>query len=132
MVGYWHQGTSTKKPYNYVRSESISIFYYRTKWRSEPYILGSYAAIPCGFDYGSFEEMLRPITYESVPKVYFAGEAYHKYFYSTIHAAYQTAVDQANEISIRIKPKERVDPFENIWSLFSMDLGRYSFEEPSM
>lgn len=79
---------------------------FRTNWASNPYTRGSYSCLSLEFDPKFFSVMLEPLYHEDKPIVLFAGEAYHPTFYSAMHGAYATGLQQAEVISKYINGKQ--------------------------
>ena len=63
-------------------------------WLAEPYILGSYSH----YEDNNREQTMRDLRQPLENKVYFAGEAYHDDWQSTVHGAGLSAYDAVREI----------------------------------
>ncbi len=68
--------------------------YLRTNWSRDPYALGAYSYLPKGVDQNVREALEAPIS----NRIYFAGEATHPEFNSTVHAAYASGLRAAQAI----------------------------------
>ena len=68
--------------------------YVRTAWEQDPFFQGSYS-----FDrLGQQPEDRRVLAQPVGDRLFFAGEATHPYFHSTVHGAYETGIRAAREI----------------------------------
>lgn len=65
--------------------------YLRTNWSQDPYSLGSYSHFAKGTDRSLVGPMAKPI----MDRVFFAGEAMHPHYNSTVHAALESGRDVA-------------------------------------
>ena len=65
-----------------------------TRWRSDPWTMGSYSHVPVGVSFDSYREMSRPVG----DRLYFAGEATHTRFPSTVHGALLSGRRAARQI----------------------------------
>lgn len=73
-------------------SEDVKII--RTSWATEPLSFGSYSFIPVTGTTNDIDELAKPID----DKLFFAGEATSKRYYGTVHGAYISGYDAAQEI----------------------------------
>ncbi len=70
------------------------ISYARTRWQHDPFSQGSYS-----FDQiGQRAEDRQTLAQSVGERLFFAGEATHPHFHSTVHGAYETGVRAAREI----------------------------------
>ena len=73
--------------------------YLRTNWSRDPYSLGSYSYTPRGVFLAAHRALAAPVD----GRLFFAGEAAHPNYTSTVHAAYETgglafeAIEEAGE-----------------------------------
>ena len=66
----------------------------RTTWQQDPYAQGSYS-----FDKIGQQPKDRRVLAQSVgERLFFAGEATHPHFHSSVHGAYETGIRAAREI----------------------------------
>lgn len=70
------------------------IAYQITRWASDPYAFGSYSFNALG----STPEMRDHLAQNLDEKIYFAGEATHRKYFSTVHGAYLSGLRAAQEI----------------------------------
>jgi len=68
--------------------------YIRTNWSQDPFSFGSYSYVAKGTGPEVYRELARPIE----DRVFFAGEATHKRYNSTVHAALETGLSVAEEV----------------------------------
>jgi len=81
------------------------VLFLRSRWLEDKYTLGSYTSTGTGYDPKYGVEMLQPLcSRDGVPRLLFAGEAYHPTYMSTMHGAYSTGVKQAKCIISYDKP----------------------------
>ena len=66
-----------------------------TRWNTDPFSYGSYSYVPKGVSASMREVLAEPVS----QKVFFAGEATHSEFPSTVHGAYLSGVREANRIA---------------------------------
>ena len=66
-----------------------------TRWRSDPWARGSYSYVPAGSSYQRYAELGEPIG----DKLFFAGEATHVEFPSTVHGAFLSGIRAARQIA---------------------------------
>ena len=66
-----------------------------TRWGSDPWTLGSYSYVPVGATFESYRLMARP----AGERLFFAGEATHSRFPSTVHGAFLSGQRAARQIS---------------------------------
>lgn len=66
-----------------------------TRWRSDPWARGSYSYVPAGSSYQRYAELGEPVG----DKLFFAGEATHAGFPSTVHGAFLSGVRAARQIA---------------------------------
>ncbi|XP_077543951.1 uncharacterized protein LOC144156045 isoform X3 [Haemaphysalis longicornis] len=81
----------------------------RSKWHSDPYSRGSYSYISVSCDTtGALprdlaEPICEPIvhcgTEVTYPVLFFAGEATHPHFFSTVHGAYESGIREADRLA---------------------------------
>lgn len=70
-----------------------------SRWKSNPYTLGSYSFIPVGASAEDIESLGEPISNsEEKPVLQFAGEATHTTFYSSSHGAMLSGQREADRI----------------------------------
>jgi len=69
--------------------------YVMTRWKDNPYTLGSYSYIPVGASFNDMKILSRNVG----KKVYFAGEGTHSKHFSTTHGALLSGVRAAKEIN---------------------------------
>ena len=65
-----------------------------TRWGSDPWTRGSYSYLPVGVEFETYREMARPVG----EKLFFAGEATHSRFPSTVHGALLSGRRAARQI----------------------------------
>ena len=65
-----------------------------TRWGSDPWTKGSYSYLPVGVDFENYREMSRPVG----ERLFFAGEATHSRFPSTVHGALLSGRRAARQI----------------------------------
>ena len=68
--------------------------YKRTNWSRDPYAFGSYSFVPKGARRGHIAILAEPVN----GRLFFAGEATHPEYNSTVHAAYEAGLIAADEI----------------------------------
>lgn len=68
--------------------------YIRTNWSRDPYALGSYSFFAKGSNRSHVRALAKPLN----DRVYFAGEACHPKYNSTVHAAYESGLIAAESI----------------------------------
>ncbi len=66
-----------------------------TRWRSDPWTHGSYSYVPAGSSYQRYAELGAPVG----DKLFFAGEATHVEFPSTVHGAFLSGIRAARQIA---------------------------------
>ncbi len=66
-----------------------------TRWGSEQWTLGSYSYVPVGVEFDTYRDMARPVG----DRLFFAGEATHSRFPSTVHGALLSGRRAARQIS---------------------------------
>ena len=66
-----------------------------TRWVSDPWTKGSYSYVPAGASFENYRVMARP----AGERVFFAGEATHSRFPSTVHGAFLSGKRVARQIS---------------------------------
>ena len=75
------------------------VTYCRSSWAEDKHFLGSYSSnMTPDYSPKLSDIMLQPIYCNDSPVILFAGEAYHKKWMSTLQGAYDTGVQQANQI----------------------------------
>ena len=65
-----------------------------TRWGSDPWTRGSYSYVPVGVSFETYREMARPVG----ERLFFAGEATHSRFPSTVHGALLSGRRAARQI----------------------------------
>lgn len=65
-----------------------------TRWRSDPWTRGSYSYVPAGASFDSYSELARPVG----ERLFFAGEATHNRYPSTVHGALLSGRRAARQI----------------------------------
>ena len=68
--------------------------YIRTNWSEDPFSFGSYSYVAKGTGRSVYRELARPVG----GRIFFAGEATHQEYNSTVHAAYETGLSTAEEV----------------------------------
>ena len=82
-------------PWHQVRASQHGLLgYLRTNWSQDPYSLGSYSYIAKGAGRRDIHRLAKPIG----RTMYFAGEATHPDYNSTVHAAYESGLIAAEAI----------------------------------
>ncbi|KAL1432135.1 hypothetical protein MTO96_013471 [Rhipicephalus appendiculatus] len=81
----------------------------RSKWYSDPYSRGSYSyiSVACDTTGALPRDLAEPIcepvvhcgTEVTYPVLFFAGEATHPHFYSTVHGAYESGIREADRLA---------------------------------
>lgn len=74
---------------------------FSSKWYQNPHFCGSYSyrSIETEKRNTSPEELSRPLVGDdNQERIFFAGEATHSYFYSTVHGAIETGYREADRI----------------------------------
>ena len=66
-----------------------------TRWGSDPWSWGSYSYLPVGVEFDTYREMARPVG----DRLFFAGEATHSRFPSTVHGALLSGRRAARQIA---------------------------------
>ena len=66
-----------------------------TRWRSDPWARGSYSYVPPGSSYQRYAALGEPIG----GKLFFAGEATHVEFPSTVHGAFLSGIRAARQLA---------------------------------
>ena len=66
-----------------------------TRWGSDPWARGSYSYLPVGVEFDTYRDMARPVG----DRLFFAGEATHSRFPSTVHGALLSGRRAARQIS---------------------------------
>ena len=74
-----------------------------TRWRSDPWARGSYSYVPAGSSYQRYAELGEPVG----DKLFFAGEATHVEYPSTVHGAFLSGVRAARRIAALPAPPSR-------------------------
>jgi monoamine oxidase len=77
------------------------IGYARTRWQHDPFSLGSYSFDQIGQRVEDRKVLAQPVR----ERLFFAGEATHPHFHSTVHGAYETGVRAAREILLNLGHK---------------------------
>ena len=67
-------------------AEPGPVGYLRTNWSRDPWAFGSYSYVPTGARQRDRRVLEAPVA----DRVYFAGEAVHPFYNSTVHAAYES------------------------------------------
>ncbi|KAK7482015.1 hypothetical protein BaRGS_00026707 [Batillaria attramentaria] len=70
----------------------------RSKWHSNPYVLGGYSYLAAGVDTASHALLAQPIPSPESPLICLAGEATSQRFYSTVHGAIESGRRAAGAI----------------------------------
>ena len=70
----------------------------QTRWKSDPWSLGSYSFDKLGATPRDRDALAAPVE----DRIYFAGEATHRTMFSTVHGAYLSGCRAANEILQRL------------------------------
>ncbi|XP_072025889.1 spermine oxidase-like [Amphiura filiformis] len=70
----------------------------RTQWYTNPHFRGSYSYMSVGSEGADIDILAEPITANGRPVILFAGEATHRYFYSTTHGAMLSGQREADSI----------------------------------
>ena len=65
-----------------------------TRWGSDPWTRGSYSYLPVGVEFDTYRDMARPVG----DRLFFAGEATHSRFPSTVHGALLSGRRAARQI----------------------------------
>ena len=65
-----------------------------TRWKNDPYALGSYSYIPVGASHADMEALAEPVG----SRLFFAGEATEPRYYGTVHAAMLSGLREAKRI----------------------------------
>lgn len=75
----------------------MSVFLFRTKWLSNPWIRGGYSHISTECDRSGYgiRKLSEPVVVDDVPRILLAGEAVHPSHYSTTHGAFESGQQQA-------------------------------------
>lgn len=68
--------------------------YLRTNWSQDPFAYGSYSYVAKGARKRDHGRLAEPIN----DTVFFAGEACHSKYNSTVHAAYESGIDAADDL----------------------------------
>ncbi|MYG97836.1 MAG: NAD(P)-binding protein [Acidimicrobiaceae bacterium] len=66
-----------------------------TRWGSDPWTRGSYSYLPVGVEFDTYRDMARPVG----DRLFFAGEATHSRFPSTVHGALLSGRRAARQIA---------------------------------
>ena len=69
-----------------------------TRWRSDTWTRGSYSYVPAGASFDSYAELARPVG----ERLFFAGEATHNRYPSTVHGALLSGRRAARQIIARL------------------------------
>jgi monoamine oxidase len=77
------------------QSARIATGYLRTNWSRDPYSYGSYSFLAKGAWRKHHAELARPVA----GRVFFAGEAAHPRYNSTVHAAYESGLIAAEQVA---------------------------------
>eukprot|EP01125_Pyxidicula_operculata_P000744 TRINITY_DN1068_c2_g1_i10.p1 TRINITY_DN1068_c2_g1~~TRINITY_DN1068_c2_g1_i10.p1 ORF type:complete len:163 (+),score=37.10 TRINITY_DN1068_c2_g1_i10:965-1453(+) len=93
-----------KTLYKDVNSKLLS--YYVTRWEDDEFSLGTYSYVKKGFDQSIFKEMSLPVD----DKLFFAGEATHPIWPSTVHGAFHSGKREAENL---VKIIQRNDKSSN-------------------
>lgn len=72
-----------------------------TRWRSDPWARGAYSYVPAGSSFERYAELAEPVH----GKVFFAGEATHGDYPSTVHGAFLSGVRAARQIVASSTPR---------------------------
>lgn len=73
----------------------------RSKWHSDPHVLGSYSHTRpiCDKNSTGWKDLSMPVLDKSGnPRILFAGEACSEHLFSTTHGAMRTGIEQADSI----------------------------------
>ena len=65
-----------------------------TRWMTDPWSCGSYSFVPAGSTFNQYAELAKPID----NRVFFAGEATHKDYPSTVHGALLSGIQAARDV----------------------------------
>jgi monoamine oxidase len=65
-----------------------------TRWASDPFAYGSYSYVPVGATFDDYRTLARPVD----GRLFFAGEATHSSYPSTVHGAYLSGERAAQEV----------------------------------
>ena len=65
-----------------------------TRWEADPWTRGSYSYLPVGVEFDTYRDMARPVG----DRLFFAGEATHSRFPSTVHGALLSGRRAARQI----------------------------------
>lgn len=66
-----------------------------TRWRSDPWTRGSYSYVPAGSSFQRYAELSEPVG----DMLFFAGEATHVEYPSTVHGAFLSGIRAARQIA---------------------------------
>ncbi|XP_075223796.1 peroxisomal N(1)-acetyl-spermine/spermidine oxidase-like isoform X3 [Lycorma delicatula] len=97
----------------------------RSRWHSDPYSSGSYSFRSVDSDHldVSHGQLAEPLVNDSGRKVvFFAGEATHPYFFSTVHGAIETGFNQAENVISNLSHNIRVSTLAGEISTVSSSL----------
>lgn len=72
-----------------------------TRWYADPFSYGAYSFIAVNGDANAYRELSKSINH----RLFFAGEATNAKFPSTVHGAYLSGLQAANEIEILVQDK---------------------------
>ena len=70
-----------------------------TRWRSDPFSLGSYSYLPVGSSFGDMDDLARPV---AGGRVRFAGEATIAEYYQTVHGAMLSGLREVDAMGVEI------------------------------
>ncbi len=70
-----------------------------TRWGQDPFAYGSYSYVPLGGSFNARNVLATPVSNQ----LYFAGEAYTKNDYATVHGAYNSGKATATALLARVK-----------------------------
>ncbi len=70
-----------------------------TRWGQDPFAYGSYSYVPLGGSFNARNVLATPVSNQ----LYFAGEAYTKNDYATVHGAYNSGKATATSLLARLK-----------------------------
>jgi monoamine oxidase len=70
------------------------LHYEITRWGQDPHSFGAYSYVPAGASFADYASLAKPVA----GRLFFAGEATHKKYPSTVHGAYLSGVRAAQEV----------------------------------
>ena len=92
IKSWWSKPSGPLRPSSAIFPEPVDAV--STRWGSDPWTRGSYSYVPVGVSFETYREMSAPVG----ERLFFAGEATHSRFPSTVHGALLSGRRAARQI----------------------------------